>query len=202
MSRPAQGEWILASSNPGKLAEYRALLSDLPISLEALDAASGEVPEETGASFRENALIKARHAARVSGRPAIADDSGLTVEALGGAPGIHSARFAGPAASDRDNLELLLARLEGIDPDRRRAAFECVIVALQSADDPAPIVAEGRWEGRIALEPLGAGGFGYDPVFYDPALGRTAAELSAEQKNAVSHRGRAAARLRELLLAR
>jgi XTP/dITP diphosphohydrolase len=198
MSRPAgRASFILATTNPGKLAEYRELFADAPIAFEALDAATA--PEETGQSFVENALIKARHASASRGRPAIADDSGLCVAALGGAPGVRSARYAGPDASDRDNLEQLLAELEGVEPDRRDAFFHCVIVALSRPDDPAPVIASGRWNGRIAIEPSGAGGFGYDPVFYDPKLGMTAAELSAETKNAVSHRARARVELRRLL---
>ena len=199
MSRSRQHEWVLASSNPGKLTEFRELLADLPIRLTALDAAGGEAPEEDGASFVENALIKARHAAERSGLPAIADDSGLCVDALGGAPGVHSARYAGSGASDRDNIEHLLTELDTIETDRRQASFHCVIVALASAADPAPLIATGRWPGLILTGPKGSNGFGYDPVFFDPELGRTAAELGAEQKNAVSHRGRAATILRDLL---
>ncbi|HUF73831.1 MAG TPA: RdgB/HAM1 family non-canonical purine NTP pyrophosphatase [Gammaproteobacteria bacterium] len=198
MSRPAGGaSFILATTNPGKLAEYRELFADAPITFEALDAATA--PEETGRSFVENALIKARHASASRGGPTIADDSGLCVAALGGAPGVRSARYAGPDASDRDNLERLLAELAGVEPGRRDAFFHCVIVALSKPEDPAPVIASGRWNGRIAMQPSGAGGFGYDPVFYDPKLGMTAAELSPETKNAVSHRARARVELRRLL---
>jgi XTP/dITP diphosphohydrolase len=191
--------WILASTNAGKLAEFRELLAGTPIRLEALVQGSGGAPEETGLSFVENALIKARHAASVSGQHAIADDSGLCVAALGGAPGVRSARFAGPDASDRDNIERLLEKLEGVEPARRSAAFYCVIVALERADDPAPLIATGRWPGAIATEPRGSNGFGYDPIFLDRALGLTAAELTPASKNAVSHRARACAELRRLL---
>lgn len=192
-------QWILASSNPGKLAEYRALFAGTPIELLPLRAGIDEIPEETGASFVENALIKARHAAARSGRPAIADDSGLCVDALGGAPGVHSARFAGDSASDDDNIRKLLSRLEGLEPAARGAAFHCAIVALRSPSDPAPLVACGCWPGRILDQARGDQGFGYDPVFLDPDLGRTAAELAPAEKNALSHRGRAGAELRRLL---
>jgi XTP/dITP diphosphohydrolase len=198
MSRPdRRARFVLATTNPGKLAEYRELFGDTPIAFEALDAATA--PTETGLSFVENALIKARHASAASGGPAMADDSGLCVAALDGAPGVRSARFAGPDASDRDNLERLLTELGGVEPDRRDACFHCVIVALSTPDDPAPVVASGRWSGRIAAQPSGAGGFGYDPVFYDPRLGMTAAELPRGTKNEVSHRARAVAELKRLL---
>jgi XTP/dITP diphosphohydrolase len=197
-SRPLAG-WILASTNPGKLAEFRELFAGTSIELEALESGSRRVPEETGRTFVENALIKARHAAGLTGRRAIADDSGLSVEALGGAPGVHSARYAGPAASDRDNIDRLLRELSGLPPAERRASFFCVIVALERPDDPAPVIATGRWNGVIAAQPRGTNGFGYDPVFLDPGLGRTAAELAPAEKNRVSHRARACAELRRLL---
>jgi XTP/dITP diphosphohydrolase len=191
--------WTLASSNPGKLAEYRALLAGLPVVLKPLPADGPDVPEETGATFVENALIKARHAASVTGGPAIADDSGLCVDALGGAPGVRSARFAGVAATDSDNIQRLLHELAGV-PDRlRQAAFHCVIVALRAPDDPAPLIASGRWPGLIANEARGHFGFGYDPLFLDPEQGRVAAELPPQQKNRISHRGRASAELIRLL---
>lgn len=192
-------DWILATTNPGKLAEYRVLLADTAITLDALDAGAGVEAEETGGSFVENALIKARHASRLGGCRAIADDSGLCVAALGGAPGVRSARYAGADASDRENLERLLSELAGIEPERRAAVFHCVIVALETPDDPAPVIASGQWAGRIAIEPKGTNGFGYDPVFYDADLGVTAAELPPRRKNAVSHRARACAELRRLL---
>lgn len=190
--------WILATSNPGKLAEFNELLRDTGVNLHALDR-NAELPEETGLSFVENALIKARHAARISGGPAMADDSGLCVNVLGGAPGVRSARYAGPDASDRDNLEHLLGKLAGVEADRRQAAFHCVIVALESPDDPAPLIATGRWPGSIAAVPAGDNGFGYDPVFFDPVAGMTAAEMSPRQKNGVSHRSRASTELKRLL---
>ena len=191
--------WTLASGNPGKLAEFRALFAGTSIELKTLTPGSGEIPEETGLSFVENALIKARHAARLGEGPAIADDSGLCVDVLGGAPGVRSARYAGPDANDGDNIDRLLRELDGIDPPARDAAFHCVIVALRSPADPSPLIASGRWPGRILAERRGSNGFGYDPVFLDPALGRTAAELTPAEKNALSHRGRASAELKRLL---
>lgn len=198
MTVAGREDWILATTNPGKLAEYRELLAGTPIELKSLDA-DYEAPEETGLSFVENALIKAKHASRASGRPAIADDSGLCVAALDDGPGVRSARFAGADASDRENLNKLLMDLAGVEPGRRQAAFHCVIVAVRTPDDPAPLIASGCWPGIIATEPKGAHGFGYDPVFIDPASGLTAAELSPERKNAASHRNRACQELKRLL---
>lgn len=192
-------DWIIATTNAGKLAEYRELLSDAPLTLRALDPESFDAPDETGLSFVENALIKARHASALSGSPAIADDSGLCVAALDGAPGVRSARYAGPEASDSDNVEKLLRELEGVDQENRRAEFHCVIVALTAPEDPAPIIATGSWPGWISASPRGRHGFGYDPVFFDAELGLTAAELPPETKNSVSHRGRACRELRRLL---
>jgi XTP/dITP diphosphohydrolase len=192
-------DWIIATTNAGKLAEYRELLSDAPLTLRALDPESFDAPDETGLSFVENALIKARHASALSGSPAIADDSGLCVAALDGAPGVRSARYAGPKASDSDNVEKLLRELEGVDQENRRAEFHCVIVALTAPEDPAPIIATGSWPGWISASPRGRHGFGYDPVFFDAELGLTAAELPPETKNSVSHRGRACRELRRLL---
>lgn len=193
MSAAGLGEWVLASSNRGKLAEFRELLAATGIQLGSF---AGEGPEETGLSFVENALIKARHAARHSGRPALADDSGLCVAALGGAPGVFSARYAGAGATDAANVERLLAELEGLEPADRQAEFVCVVVALRGPEDQDPVIAAGRWPGRIATAPQGCNGFGYDPVFVDPGRGRTAAELTAAEKNAISHRSRACAELR------
>lgn len=192
--------WVLATSNRGKAAELSALLADAGLELEvtAQSELGVEAPPETGATFVENALLKARHAARITDLPAIADDSGLVVPALGGAPGVRSARFAGEHADDRANMAKLLAALSAPSLDRS-ARFHCVLVALEHADDPAPLIASGSWSGRIAPTPKGAGGFGYDPVFFDPASGRTAAELSAAEKNRVSHRGAALRALVELL---
>jgi XTP/dITP diphosphohydrolase len=196
---PTAGDWVLASTNRGKLREFSELFAGTPIRLHALAADDPAIPAETGQSFVENALIKARHAARNAGRPALADDSGLCVDALGQAPGVRSARYAGAQASDRDNVDRLLAALAGVAPAERTAAFVCVLVALRSPDDPAPIIATGRWSGLIALAPAGTGGFGYDPVFYDPGSGCTAAELAPARKNAVSHRALATSELRQQL---
>ncbi len=192
-------DWILATTNAGKLAEYRELLSDAPLELRALDPESFDAPDETGLSFIENALIKARHASARSGCPAIADDSGLCVAALSGAPGVRSARYAGPEASDSDNVEKLLRELESVDQENRQAEFHCVIVALAAPEDPAPMIATGSWPGWISDSPRGRHGFGYDPVFFDAELGLTAAELPPETKNSVSHRGRACRELKRLL---
>jgi XTP/dITP diphosphohydrolase len=189
----AAPRWVLASGNAGKLAELRALFHEAGLGIELI--AQSELgltsAREDAATFVENALVKARHAARAAGLPAIADDSGIAVAALDGAPGVRSARYAGDGADDRANVAKLLAELAAV-PDRHRAAtFHCVLVAIVSADDATPVIATGEWAGEVARAPAGTGGFGYDPVFYDPALGLTAAELPAEVKNRVSHRGRA-----------
>ncbi|MGD8346008.1 MAG: RdgB/HAM1 family non-canonical purine NTP pyrophosphatase [Lysobacterales bacterium] len=186
---------VLASGNKGKLREISELLR--PLDWQVRPQNEWNVPEavEDGQSFLENALIKARHAARLTARPALADDSGLVVDALNGAPGIYSARYAG-GAGDEANYRKLLEVLEGTGDESRAAHFYCAMALLKNAEDPAPIVAVGRWDGYIAREPSGGGGFGYDPVFFVPEKGCTAAELPAEVKNAMSHRGRA---LRELL---
>ncbi len=181
---------VLATGNRRKAREMESLLGD---GFKVLTQADFEVvsPAETGASFSENALLKARHAAALSGLPAIGDDSGLEVDALDGAPGIYSARYAGIDASDEMNVSKLLTRLREVPEGRRQARFRCVAVYVRSADDPLPVVVEGAWEGSIALTPRGLGGFGYDPVFIDPDSGSTAAELDAAAKNARSHRGQA-----------
>ncbi|HET6629609.1 MAG TPA: RdgB/HAM1 family non-canonical purine NTP pyrophosphatase [Woeseiaceae bacterium] len=193
---------VAATGNRGKLEEIRRLLAPLDIELVAQSELGIEPPEETGASFVENALLKARHAAARARLPAIADDSGLAVDALQGRPGIHSARYAGPQATDAANTGKLLRELEGLSGNERSASFHCVAVCVASAEDSAPLVARGVWPGRILERPRGHGGFGYDPVFYDPAAGKAAAEMSAEEKDAASHRGRAFRRLAELLAAR
>lgn len=192
--------WVLATANRGKVAELKALLAEAGLDIEVTPQSELEVaaPPETGATFVENALTKARHAARATGLPAIADDSGLVVPALGGAPGIRSARFAGENADDRANVAKLLAALEAPSLDRA-ASFHCVLVALEHAEDPAPLIASGSWAGEIARAPRGRGGFGYDPVFFDPTLGATAAEIEPGMKNRVSHRGTALRALVELL---
>ena len=190
---------VLASSNPGKLSELRALLIPAGLQVVPQDALGVEPPEETGVTFVENALIKARAACAATGLPALADDSGVVVDALGGAPGVRSARYAGEDASDSDNLARLLEALAGVDPPKRGAAFVCAIVYLRHAQDPCPIVCEGVWRGRILDAPRGDGGFGYDPVFFVETLNRTAAELSRAEKNTVSHRGQALAQLLDRL---
>jgi XTP/dITP diphosphohydrolase len=189
----AARRWVLASGNAGKLAELRELLRAAGFGFELVaqsDLGVTPVPED-GATFVDNALLKARHAAHATGLPAIADDSGLAVDALGGAPGVRSARYAGEAADDRANVAKLLAALAAVPAGRRQAGFHCVLAAVGSAADEAPLIATGEWRGEIAEQPAGGGGFGYDPVFYDPELRRTAAELPPGVKNRVSHRGRA-----------
>jgi len=189
---------VLASSNPGKVREFQALLGSTWRVLPQSDF--GVVPvNETGSTFLANALLKARNAARLTGLPALADDSGLEVDALNGAPGVRSARYAGPEADDAANNVTLLAALSGVPEIQRTARYRCVMVWTDGPDDPAPLIAEGVWEGRILTEPRGRGGFGYDPVFLDPESGMAAAELGADVKNAKSHRGRAFAKLQKLL---
>jgi XTP/dITP diphosphohydrolase len=192
--------WVLATGNRGKVAELSALLLEagLDVSVTAQSELGVSAAPETGTTFVENALLKARHASRVTGLPAIADDSGLVVPALGGAPGVRSARFAGEGADDGANVAKLLAALDASSLERS-ARFHCVLVALEHPEDAAPTIATGAWTGQIAREPKGRGGFGYDPVFFDPALRRTAAELTPAEKNRVSHRGAALRRLVELL---
>jgi XTP/dITP diphosphohydrolase len=186
---------VLATGNPGKVRELNTLL--LEQGIEVAPQSAFAVPEiaETGMSFEENALLKARNAAQHSGLPAIADDSGLEVDALQGAPGIYSARYAGPGASDADNVAKLLAALKGVPADQRSARFRCVLVFLRHAEDPTPLICEGTWDGVITQAPYGDAGFGYDPVFLIPPLGRTAAELNPARKNVLSHRGQALAQL-------
>jgi len=182
---------VLATNNPGKLRELRELLA--PLSIEILPQAqfTKESVEETGLSFVENAILKARHAAKHSGLPAIADDSGLEVDVLHGAPGIYSARYAGENASDEENLLKLVDAVRNVPLERRTARYRCALAFMRWELDPAPIVCQASWEGRIIDVPRGTGGFGYDPIFELPERGITAAELSADEKNRVSHRGRA-----------
>lgn len=189
---------VLATGNPGKVREIRRILGEVGVEIVPQTELGVGDADETGTSFLENALIKARHAAHLTGLPAIADDSGLVVDALDGRPGVYSARYAGAAASDDDNIEKLLHELRGVADDKRTAAFHCCAVYV-SADDSTSLVAEGRWQGRILGERRGTGGFGYDPVFFDPECGRSAAELGPELKNARSHRGKALAALAEML---
>lgn len=192
---------VLASSNAGKLRELEALLAPLDLDVVSQAALGIAAAEEPHCTFIENALAKARHASAQSGLPALADDSGICVAALDGQPGVHSARFAGEPCSDARNNAKLIDMLRGCAD--RRAYYQCVVVFLRRADDPQPLLAEGRWAGEIVDLPRGAGGFGYDPHFFVPALGCTAAELDAAQKGAYSHRGialrRLVARLREEL---
>lgn len=182
---------VLASANPGKQREFAALLAPHGVELLLQSAFGIEGVEETGTTFTENALLKARHAARYSALPALADDSGLEVDALDGAPGVRSARFAGEQASDEDNNTLLLHRLERVPDALRSARYRCVLALVRSASDPKPLLAEGCWEGAIGRNRAGSGGFGYDPLFLPKDRPGSAAELSAADKNALSHRGRA-----------
>lgn len=182
---------VLATGNPGKVRELADLLAAFGLDIVAQTDLGVESAEETGLTFIENAILKARHAAQVTGLPAIADDSGLAVDVLGGAPGIYSARYAGEDATDQQNLEKLLAALEKVPDGERQAQFHCVLVYLRHAEDPTPLVFHGSWAGEITRAATGEGGFGYDPIFYLPELGKTAAELSKDEKRAVSHRGKA-----------
>lgn len=192
---------VLASGNAGKLAELRDLLGDAGIDLHAQSEFGVEDAEETGLTFVENAILKARHAARATGLPALGDDSGLCVDALDGAPGLYSARYAGTHGDAGANIVKLLDALREVPEQRRAARFVCVLALLRHADDPQPLIAEGVWEGRILSAPRGDGGFGYDPVFFDPERNMGAAELDAALKNRISHRGRALALLHDTLLA-
>jgi XTP/dITP diphosphohydrolase len=191
--------YVIASANSGKLKEIRQVLASSGV--EVLPQSEWSVPgvEETGGTFVENAILKARQAARYSDLPAISDDSGLEVDALGGAPGVRSARFAGIESDDAANNRLLLERMDGISPEDRSARFRCVMVCMRHPDDPAPLICQGIWEGRIVDIPRGRGGFGYDPLFMPETMDRTAAELSADEKNRMSHRGKALKALAEIL---
>ena len=189
---------VLASGNAGKLREIATILAGLDVEIVAQSELGVTEADETGSTFVENALIKARHAALMTGLPAIADDSGLVVDTLGGRPGVYSARYAGPKATDDENIDKLLEELANIPDAERTASFHCYACYV-SPDDSTSLIAEGRWEGRILQERRGEAGFGYDPVFYDPECGRTAAELGAELKNARSHRGKALAALAAMM---
>ena len=195
---------VLASGNAGKLREFSHLLAPLGIEPMPQGQLGVSDAEETGLTFVENALIKARHAAQVTGLPALADDSGIEVDALGGEPGIYSARFAArrqQGSGDGDNNAALLAALEGVPEQARTARYWCVLVYLRHAADPVPIIVQASWEGRVPDAPQGEGGFGYDPLFWLPEHGMTAAALDAETKNRLSHRGRAMQQLLEALAA-
>jgi XTP/dITP diphosphohydrolase len=182
---------LLASNNPGKLREIQAMLAAHDIAVLAQSDFSISEAEETGLTFIENALIKARHAAAIAGVPVIADDSGLEVDALAGAPGVYSARYAGLGATDTDNNALLLSELAGVPLPRRTARFRCVMVYLRHANDPSPLIAQGVWDGLILDKARGEQGFGYDPLFLPADHDCTSAELQAEEKNRLSHRGKA-----------
>jgi XTP/dITP diphosphohydrolase len=186
---------VLASSNQGKLREINQLISGL--GMAAVPQSDFDVPDadETGLTFVENAILKARHAAQLTGLPAIADDSGLEVDALNGAPGIYSARFAGAGASDADNLQKLLVELKEVPEAQRTARFQCLMVFMRDGVDPTPLICQGTWEGRILVAPQGENGFGYDPVFWVPDEQCASAELAPEVKNRLSHRGQALQKL-------
>ncbi|MGK3124535.1 XTP/dITP diphosphatase [Candidatus Pantoea formicae] len=190
---------VLATGNPGKVRELADLLAAFGLDIVAQTELGVESAEETGLTFIENAILKARHAAQITGLPAIADDSGLAVDALGGAPGIYSARYAGLDASDQQNLDKLLVALENVPDGQRQAQFHCVLVYVRHAEDPVPLVFHGSWDGEITRAAAGEGGFGYDPIFYVPELGKTAGELSKDEKRAVSHRGKALTLLLEAM---
>lgn len=190
---------VLATGNQGKVKELAALLAEQEFDVVAQSEFNVPDVPETGTTFVENAIIKARHAAKVTGLPAIADDSGLEVDALNGAPGVYSARFAGPNASDADNNKKLLAELAGIDISNRTARFHCVLVYMKHASDPTPIICHGVWGGSILQAPCGEHGFGYDPLFWQEQLQKTSAQLEKSEKNKLSHRGKALALLVEKL---
>jgi XTP/dITP diphosphohydrolase len=191
-------EIVLASSNPGKVREINQLLATLDLQVRPQSEFGVVDAEETGLSFVENAILKARNAAQHTGLPAIADDSGIEVDILHGAPGIYSARFAGEGATDQANLDKLLAELDGLPEAQRSARFQCLMVFMEHANDPTPLICQGTWEGRILLAARGDNGFGYDPVFYVPTHNCSSAELPADVKNTLSHRGQA---LRKLVAA-
>jgi XTP/dITP diphosphohydrolase len=190
---------VLASGNKGKLSEFNQVLGELGV--EVLPQSEFNVPdaEETGLSFVENAILKARHACQLTGLPSLADDSGLEVDALKGAPGIYSARFAGAGASDAENNTRLLRLLEGKSPEERSARFRCVLVFMRHAEDPTPLICQGTWEGQILSHPQGENGFGYDPLFLVPGLDIASAQLPSEQKNRISHRGQAVQQLIKMI---
>jgi XTP/dITP diphosphohydrolase len=190
---------VLASGNQKKIRELTEILAPLSMEVVPQSAFDVEEAEETGLTFVENAIIKARNAARATGLPALADDSGIEVDALNGQPGIYSARFSGADATDARNNALLIEKLADVAEEERSARYRAVIVYMRHAEDPMPVIAEGTWEGRIIDTPAGDGGFGYDPHFLIPALGKTAAELSADEKHAISHRGKALNTLLEKL---
>lgn len=180
---------VLATGNAGKVKELANILSDVGLDVIAQTELNVDSVEETGLTFVENAILKARHAAKITGLPAIADDSGISVDYLGGAPGIYSARFAGVDGDDKANLQKLLLELKDVPDEQRSAQFNCVLVYMRHENDPTPIICHGRWKGFITHDAQGEGGFGYDPIFYIPELNKTSAQLTREEKNAISHRG-------------
>ena len=195
---PMPEKVVLATGNPGKVREIQRILGDLGVEVVPQSEFGVSDADETGTSFVENALIKARHASLMTGLPAIADDSGLVVDALDGRPGVYSARYSGTDATDESNIDKLLCELQGVPAEQRTAAFHCCAVFV-SADDATSLVAEGRWPGRILEQPRGTGGFGYDTVFFDPQCGPSAAELGPELNNALSHRAKALTALADML---
>lgn len=187
---------VLASGNKGKLAEFKGMFGNYNI--DVVPQSEFDVPDadETGLSFIENAILKARHAARLTGLPALADDSGLSVMALQGAPGIYSARYAGEPSDDQANIDKLLDAMKGVEDLQRQASFMCVLAFVRHADDPVPVIAQGQWSGQILRQQAGQQGFGYDPIFYVPSEACSAAELTKERKNQISHRGQAISQLK------
>lgn len=188
---------VLASGNKGKLKEFNQILKALQVEVLPQSDFNVSDADETGLSFVENAILKARHAAEITGLPALADDSGLEVDALQGAPGIYSARFSGSEATDEKNNALLLEKLHGLPPEQRSARFRCVLVFMRHAQDPTPLICQGTWEGEILTSAQGENGFGYDPLFWIPELQKSSAQLPAEQKNLLSHRGQAVTLLKQ-----
>lgn len=186
---------VLATGNLGKVKEIQAVLADLDVEIVPQTQFNVDSVDETGLSFVENAILKARHASKITGLPALADDSGIEIDALNGAPGIYSARFAGPNATDADNNQLVLNKLSGLAERDRQARFHCVMVFMRHALDPVPLICHGSWEGRVLEKPVGDNGFGYDPLFYVPSHKCSSAQLSPEVKNRISHRGQALAKL-------
>ncbi len=190
---------VIATHNQGKLREFKKLLQDTDIEILPESDFDVKSPEETGTTFVENAIIKARNAAKATGLPAFADDSGIALDCLNGRPGVYSARFSGPNATDEANLDLLIKEASKFPEDERVARYWCVLVFMKSANDPAPLICQASWKGRIITDKRGTNGFGYDPSFYIPLLGKTAAELEPEVKNRLSHRGQAMRKLLDLL---
>jgi XTP/dITP diphosphohydrolase len=199
---PSLSKIVFASDNPGKIREVADIFADLDIAIVPQKEFAIEAVEETGTTFADNALLKARHASAQSGLPAMADDSGIVVDALGGRPGVRSARYAGQDATDEQNLDKLLAELAEVPDGRRAAGFHCAAVLVFPDSDGAPLAVEAVWRGDILRERKGSGGFGYDPVFLDPSAGKTGAQMTREEKNRVSHRGKAFRELKNLLLQR